>query len=465
MSLRLRLTLAYLMLLAPVLVMFSVVVYVIASHRIYGAVDDGLANRMTSIGPLLPNDHALGPADIQTALPLLDQASTTGFSFTILDVNGAHLYESPEAGHDIPASNLKPGDLQLSPRNAPGRDTRYSYQALTAPDGSTLGFIGAAVSLEPTDDALHELIGVFVVGGILMILITGIPTYVIAGRALQPIDDLSMLARDIEETADFRRRLSDKGLRGEVAELIRTFNAMIARVETMLDTQRRFFADSSHEMRRPLTIFRTNLDVIQNARLPEDERDACLDEMRIEATAMSDLVSDLLLLSRGTTEPVRRDPTDLSELCASTVRTVARNDSDHKYSTDIEPGVSIQGEGEGITHMLENLLENAAQNAPSRTNISLSLRREANEAVIRIADEGTGIPPEEQEHVFERFFRGRNARENRSEGAGLGLSIVTHVAEGHGGSVRLISSDDKGSCFEVRLPAEVTRPEKSLQTT
>ena len=289
MSLRLRLTLAYLMLLAPVLVMFSVVVYVIASHRIYGAVDDGLANRMTSIGPLLPNDHALGPADIQTALPLLDQASTTGFSFTILDVNGAHLYESPEAGHDIPASNLKPGDLQLSPRNAPGRDTRYSYQALTAPDGSTLGFIGAAVSLEPTDDALHELIGVFVVGGILMILITGIPTYVIAGRALQPIDDLSMLARDIEETADFRRRLSDKGLRGEVAELIRTFNAMIARVETMLDTQRRFFADSSHEMRRPLTIFRTNLDVIQNARLPEDERDACLDEMRIEATAMSDL--------------------------------------------------------------------------------------------------------------------------------------------------------------------------------
>ena len=177
MSLRLRLTLAYLFLLAPVLVIFSVVVYVIASHRIYGAVDDGLESQISGIASLLPNDHALDTHDVQTALPLLRGEDTTGFSFTILDVNGGTLYESPQASRDIPAFNLKPGQVQLGPRNAAGRDTRYSYQALTAPDGSTLGFIGAAVSQEPTDDALHELIGVFVVGGILVMLITGIWAY------------------------------------------------------------------------------------------------------------------------------------------------------------------------------------------------------------------------------------------------------------------------------------------------
>jgi signal transduction histidine kinase len=450
-TLRVRLTLAYVVLLAPVLIVFSIVVYAIASRRIYNAVDDGLNARISGIRSLLTSE------DLSSALPALESANASGFSYTIVDVAGNALYSSPTSRLEIPSlSAYRVKNARYVTNHAAGRENRYSFEPYTNADGLVVGYIGASVSLQPTDDAIDELRGVFIVGGLLVMLVTGAPAYVLAGRALRPVRQLSQLAQDIEETGDFSKRLPDQRIRGETAELIKTFNAMIARVEAMLLTQRQFFADSSHELRRPLTVLRTNIDVVQDPDLPDSEREACFDEMRIEAAAMSQLLSDLLLLSREGTQARRQDDVDLPDLAARVVDRQRQIDRDHLYGLQQAIGqrLTVVGDRERLERLVQNLLENAAENAPAGTPIRLDLSASAGMATLLVNDEGCGIPDDERPFVFERFFRGRRAREMRAEGAGLGLAIVKQIAESHGGRVE-VHEASPGTTFAVHLPASV----------
>ena len=151
--------------------------------------------------------------------------------------------------------------------------------------------------LKQTDNALEEMRATFAVGVLLILMLTGGPAYLLAGRALQPMRTVSQRAAEIERTGDFERTLPPSGS-GDTAELVETFNAMIGRVHRMLLAQRDFLANSSHELRRPLTVIRTYIDVLEDPRLGEEERAASLREMREEAEMMAKLIADLLLISR-----------------------------------------------------------------------------------------------------------------------------------------------------------------------
>jgi len=238
---------------------------------------------------------------------------------------------------------------------------------------------------------------------------------------------------------------------------VTTFNAMIDRVERMLASQREFLADSSHELRRPLTVLRTNIDLLNDPALPLGEREACLREIRAEAETMSRLLSDLLLLTREQGQAVELAPVDYSSLCKDAVERLRGRDDRHTLTAKVAEGVRLLGDKERLAQMVSNLLDNAARYTPEEGRIELRLGMVDGIARLEVQDTGIGIPEEELPHVFERFYRGEQARARRIEGTGLGLAIVKYVAEAHGGSVDVHSQPGRGSTFVVDLPVRAER--------
>jgi two-component system sensor histidine kinase MprB len=453
MSLRLRLTLLYMGLMLPALVAFSIVVYLIASKRLYTGLDDGLITRVQTVRALLPTERPLEPGNVRTALAVLDQGTTVDLTFKVVDQNGRLLYASGRSAVSLPGpSQFRNGpDSSITWGNDENK-SRVAYEPIRTTSGADGGYVVAAVPLRQTDAALEELQATFAVGVLLILLMTGGPAYLLAGRALQPVRQVSQRAAEIERTGDFQRQLPPSGS-GDTAELVQTFNAMIVRVHRMLLSQRDFLANSSHELRRPLTVIRTYIDVLEDPRLSEDERTASLQEMREEAEMMSKLIADLLLISREGEQAMARGIVDLPMLCSRLYARLCAQDTAHRYSFSTQGEGRVVGDAERLEQMVSNLLENAAQNTPERGDIGLAVERENGTVRIRVTDNGAGIPEDEQPRVFERFFRGSNAQATRSDGYGLGLVIVKHVAESHGGHAGFHSRPGAGSSFVVELPA------------
>lgn len=281
-------------------------------------------------------------------------------------------------------------------------------------------------------------------------LITGGFTYVLAWQALDPVRELSRLASEIERTADFSKRLQPRG-GAEMKELIETFNAMIRRVEKALLSQRAFLADSSHELRRPLTVLRANIDVLKDPGIDRDQREACLREMSTDAENMGRLLSDLLLLAREEAQAIEHAPVDYTAVCSDVATRLKARDHRHEVVFEIEDGVRLRGDKERLSQMLSNLLDNASAYTPEGGRIEFKLKSSDHVARVELRDTGEGISADDLPHIFERFYRGDGAV--RRDGVGLGLSIVKYIAEAHGGSVKASSEPGHGSVFTVDLPA------------
>jgi len=452
-SLRVRLTLLYLAFLTVALVTFGVAAYVVAAKRVYDNLDDSLSARVQTVDSSL--EALTGPLsaqDIDSSRRELDRQASADVIFQIRDLQGHVLYSSQPASRELPVPNkLSPGKETVSSRRVEGRRLRVLYQPIMRND-QTLGSLVAGQSLQETDAALDEIRKVFIFGGLAVLLLTTAPTYALAGRALKPVRQVSQLARDVERTADFTRRLPTPRAGGEMRELAATFNAMIDRVEQALLAQRSFLADSSHELRRPLTVLRTDIDILNAPSLPAEDREACFQEMRAEAEAMSRLLSDLLLLSREEKQAIGEAPVNYSLLCEQAVARLCTQDAHHRTVAEVVPGVRVLGDRERLAQMLWNLLENAAQYTPDGGRIELHLRPVNGFARVEVQDTGIGIAEEDMPHVFDRFYRGQGARAIREEGIGLGLAIVKYVAEAHTGTVTVSTQPGRGTTFSVDIP-------------
>lgn len=453
MSLRVRLTLLYLAFLAVALVAFGVTAYLIAAKRVYQNFDDSLSARVQTVDSSL--EAVAGPLseqDIDRSRRELDRQASADVIFQIRDLDGRLLYSSQPASRDLPVpKKLSLGEQTFSSHKIQGRRLRVLYRPIMR-DGQTVGNVVAGQSLQETDEALNAIREVFIFGSLAVLLLTAAPTYALARRALYPVRQVSQLARDIERTADFTRRLPTPRAGGEMKELVATFNAMIDRVEHALLAQRSFLADSSHELRRPLTVLRTNIDILNDPALPAEEREACFREMRAEAEAMSLLLSDLLLLSREEEQAISEAPVDYSLLCEQAVARLHAQDARHRTVAKVTPGVRVLGDRERLAQMLWNLLENAAQYTPDGGQIELHLRLVNGFARVEVQDTGIGIAEEDLPHVFDRFYRGEGARAIRADGVGLGLAIVKYVAEAHKGTATVSSQPGRGTTFSVDIP-------------
>ena len=342
MSLRLRLTFLCVALVAVVLVGFAVTTYFFARQRIYSSFDDGLNTQANAILSLLPSGPLSNPMAEPTRSQLNDQAAA-GLLFQIRTNDGSVLYSSFRGSSELLPRNRSLDTEAFFETNVSGQHLRLLYLPVDTPDHS--GFsIEVGRSTNETGDALTEIRYALAAGSVLALFLTFVPAYFIAGRALRPIRDVSRLARRIERTGDFSQRLQGRKASDETGELIATFNEMIERVDQTLVAQTEFLADSSHEMRRPLTILRTNLDILRDPGLPAADRAACLERMSREAHAMSALVGDLLLLTRDKTQSLQRVHVDFSRLCADEVSRIGFADGQAPIEPDIEPGLVVIGD-------------------------------------------------------------------------------------------------------------------------
>ena len=450
MTLRLRLTLLYVGLLAAALAVTGITGYVIAAHRIYAGLDDSLTLRAQAVALALePIGTEFNQEDIENNKGELDAlASKADLVFQLRRADGTVLYSSAQP----PSGSLPPPDDTRSlvggfaTKDVRGEDTRILYQPL--PTG---GSIEVGESLSGANGAVSEIRDVIVVGGLAALLVTAVSGYTLSGRALRPVRNVSQMARDIEETADFTRRLDKSAGEGEVRELVSAFNAMIERVEQTLAHQKSFLADSSHELRRPLSVLQTNVDILSRPNLSQADRERCVAEVRVEAQIMRRLVADLLMLAREESQSIERARVDFSAVCERALARVRQEDS-HELREEIESGIVVLGDGERLDQMVGNLLDNAVQYTPREGRVVFGLQRSNGRVQLEVRDTGQGIKADEIAHVFERFYRGESARASRPAGTGLGLAIVKYVAEAHGGTVSVVSEPTNGTTFVVELP-------------
>ena len=305
---------------------------------------------------------------------------------------------------------------------------------------------------------------------ILTLLIAAVGGYWLAGRALRPVKMITRTAREISAT-DLRRRLHLKR-KDEFGELAATFDQMLARLEAAFKRQAQFTADASHELRTPLTIINLELNrALTQLERPEEYQQA-LELIQSENEHMTAIVNNLLLLARADTGQMTLDmqEVDLSDLALASVERLLPLASQHQITlaTGDLPEVLVRGDPHYLGQMLTNLIENGIKYSSGigkRVHVELACEQGC-WGVVRVRDDGPGIAEEYLPSLFERFYRVDKARshgqrsaaphskpgEAAPDGTGLGLSIVQWIIQAHGGEIRVESAIGAGSLFEVRLP-------------
>jgi signal transduction histidine kinase len=331
-------------------------------------------------------------------------------------------------------------------------ETRFRYVAVPVANRSgdpndPSGVFAVAIDLSGELDEVNEALQIAVGVNIGVLILASMLAWVIAGRVLEPLRLLRDTARSISET-DLTRRIPVEG-EDELADLARTFNEMLDRLEDAFASQKSFISDAGHELRTPITIIRGHLDVMGDD--PEERRET-LDLVRDELDRMSRLVNDLLLLAKASRpdflQPETVDLDDLTRELYAKASALAQRDW---RLSSVGTG-RIVADRQRVTQALMNLSQNAVTHTMAGDAVELGSKLQNGVVSLWVKDTGPGVPEHEQQRIFERFVR--LDRAPAGEGAGLGLAITQAVAEAHGGRVELDSRPGEGARFTVIIPTE-----------
>lgn len=329
-----------------------------------------------------------------------------------------------------------------------------------------------AQSLRGVDRTLGRLvlIELAVTGGSLVV--AALLGWLLVGLGLRPLRRVERTAEAIAR-GDLAERVPDATSRTEVGQLGLAMNTMAESIEQAFAARdateselrsseerlRRFVADASHELRTPVAAVSAYAELFERAdRFPED-LPRILHGIRNESRRMGHLVEDLLLLARlDEHRPVAREPVELVDLAAGALETARTVGPDWPVRLEASGAVEVLGDHAQLRQVLDNLLGNVRAHTPKGTMATVRVSEEGDTAILAVADEGPGLPPEARERVFERFYRADPSRSRASGGSGLGLSIVASIVEAHGGSVS-VTSTDTGTTFTVRIPS--TQPDEA----
>jgi two-component system OmpR family sensor kinase len=366
-------------------------------------------------------------------------------------------------GAALSAPNLPakvPLDVPFTVNSKSGSDLRYRVLAAVTHDQPNTITL-AAVPMKEADQTLESLLRVeaLVIGGVLLLL-AGLAWWVVR-LGLRPLDKMGETAGAIA-AGDLSRRVTPATERTEVGRLGLSLNAMLVQIEKAFAERqasenrlRQFLADASHELRTPLASIRGYAELfrIGAARAPADTEKA-MGRIEDESARMGALVENLLTLARLDQVPdFARNPVDLSQLAgdaADDARAIAP-DREVELRTDVP--VTVLGDQSQLRQVLGNLMRNALVHTPAGTPIELSVTTGGADVVLEVRDHGPGLPTDDTDALFERFWRADPGRERGRAGAGLGLSIVAAIVDAHGGSVRATNAPGGGAAFTIRLPA------------
>jgi len=366
----------------------------------------------------------------------------------VLDSQGRVVDSSPNLEGKEALLRLAPGDSERL-GGLSFEDDQFLVVATSAdtPDGPVTVMVGR--TLESVTESSQVVVNLLATGFPLLLAVVAATSWRVVGRALAPVDAIRDEV-DAISTAELHRRVPDPPGRDEIARLAATMNEMLARLEEGHDRQRRFVSDASHELRSPVASIRQHAEVALTH--PKQSSVEELAEVVLEEDVrLQRLVEDLLLLTRmdeGTVH-LRRAPVDLDDILLEEAQRL-RGTTGLRIRTGGVSAGRVSGDSGQLEKLVRNVTENAARHA--RSIVELSLTEADGEVLLRVDDDGMGIPPPERERVFERFVRLDEARGRDSGGSGLGLAIVAEIAAAHGGSVVALEGSLGGLRIEAHLP-------------
>ena len=486
-SLRVRLALLSSALLGVTLIAFSGVVYFVQARTLAEEVDRALVDRAEVISSAITvSGTALGPG-VELQLPDADALTATGTLVQFVNLQTGEIEGQSDLLSRFRLALPVSAEVVAAARSGAARFERVTVSGVSLRVYSRplvlgrvpIGLVQVARPIGPVEETIGTLRLVLIAGSLASVLLSVLLGLLVARAALRPIGRLTREAEQIGRSQDFGRRVTARGA-DEVARLARTFNEMLAQLQSAyaarqsvndqlaaaLDSQRRFVADASHELRTPLTTVRGNASLLGRfEQLTPEDRRAVVEQIASEAERMTRLVGDLLTLARADAgQSLRHERVALAPLLHDVARQ-ARTLAEGVVAVSVVPprDADVMGDPDALRQLLLVLVDNAIKYTPHGGSVTLGLRvdqlsggdpstevKAAQVARISVVDTGIGIARDDVPHIFERFYRADRARQ--TGGTGLGLAIGKWIAEAHGGSIQVESEVGAGSIFTVTLP-------------
>jgi heavy metal sensor kinase len=449
-SLRVRLTLWYLLILLAVLVAFALVVYVVLAHGLRADMERSL--EVAAHGALEVADD--GKLDLDPrALPPGYVVSLHAIDGALLAVDGPVLPWDQAARTALAESRQVWRSVRLGDESL-----RVLAQPVYLQD-KLVGVVQVGRQEEQVEHIVEQVGLVLALLVPLAVLLAGIGGLFLAGRALDPIDRITRTAASIG-AEDLSRRLprETQTVPDEVGRLAAAFNFMLDRLDGAFQRQRQFTADASHELRTPLMLLLTQVDVALQRPRTADEHSRVLTSLREDLMRLRRLLDALLALARADAREVilARESIDLGELAVEVVEVLRPMAEERgiRLSSRVDQRSVVLGDQAHLMQLLVNLIENALKYTPAGGEVTVTVGLDSKHALAQVvvSDTGEGIPAEHLPHVFERFYRADQARS--TSGVGLGLAISSWIAEAHGGRIEAQSLLGVGSTFTVLLPID-----------
>ncbi|MDR1989705.1 MAG: HAMP domain-containing histidine kinase [Acidobacteriaceae bacterium] len=359
-----------------------------------------------------------------------------------------------------PNTSTRPGTITV-----PQGDHDWRLVVMRESPAAGPYFVLVGGTLDHVEQQQQLLVHVLLLATPLMALITAGVCWWLASSALRPLTLMSEEADAITARAP-ERRLSTAMTTDELGRVARAFNRLLDRLSSALQTQRRFMAAASHDLRTPVSVIQTAAEVILERPVREHgEYREALTIIRDQSARLSRMVQDMFTLARADADGYRltRTPVYLDEIvdeCVQAASVMARGRAIH-VDVHLSFEETLTGDDALLRQLVMNLLDNAIRYTPAGGRVAVSTARDRDTAVILVADTGPGIPASERERVFERFVRLDEAR-SATSGAGLGLPIARWIAGQHHGSIDLQENSPSGCVFVVRLAIRaVSRPSSS----
>ena len=459
MSIRLRLTIWYVGLLAGLLIGFNLLVYSVLSIGLQAEAERTIQGRAQVVSTFIQeeNDPLFLLVSGLVTLPPIDVFSSPDVYVQIIWPDGSIVSRSDNlGGQQLPVDNqhiervLK--GVVVQEVTTVGTSRLLLHSEPLSIGGRNIGVIQVGQSLQEMDQILRFTAYLLAVSSVITVCVAAVIGFLLASSALRPIDQMTRAALEISRTSNLQQRLEVIS-QDELGRLAETFNEMLERLEVLFRTQERFVADVSHELRTPLTTIQGNVDLLQRGAAQDPEaRQEALEIIAEETGRMARLASDLLLLAQADAG-IKLDlkPVELDTLLLEVYRQGRLMVDGQEIKLGHEDQAIVLGDADRLRQLLLNLVDNAVKYTPAGGEIVLMLYREPEWTRVSVEDSGIGIPAKDLPHIFDRFYRVEESRSKGKTGTGLGLSIARWVAEAHGGNLTVESQEGEGTTFTLWL--------------
>jgi len=435
---------------------------VAASTALRGYLIDQVDHQLSASTGRLMNDPYLHGGDTGSTRP--DPLTDAYAEVTGGGTNSRSPLRTGLAGPALPA-NLSD---HRTPFTVASTDGRHTWRVWVATQNGLL--VVVALPLDGVEATMARLRMLEIGGGVIVLVLLAGLGYLVVRRSLRPLAQVELTAEQIA-AGDLTLRVPEGHPRTEVGSLSRSFNTMVAQIETAFtartasqtqalaseERMRRFIADASHELRTPLTSIRGFAELYRQGALPAGAPvDQAMSRVESEARRMGTLVEDLLLLARlDQQRPLERKRVDLVAVAAGAVQDIRASAPARRIELHAGNGPClVAGDSGRLTQVLGNLLTNALTHTPAGAAVTVTVTTSGPQVVLEVADDGPGVSEADKPQIFERFYRADPSRTRAGGrgGSGLGLSIVTGIVATHGGTVEVTDTPGGGATFRIRLP-------------